>query len=393
MTRTNVDIQSMKNADNAAFGYELKEDVISKMDYYDIAGMSPAGSINSSVNDMTKWLMLWINNGKHNDKEIIASKYINEAISSQMVVAPNTPDKQFPNIHFANYGYGWFLQSYKGHYRVDHGGNIDGFSANVAFFPSDKIGIVVLTNQNGSAVPSLARNTIADFVLGLEKSDWVGRHKENIEKSKKAEKEAKDESETSNIENTKPSHILLDYTGTYSNEGYGSFPITVENDSLFAQLKLDRLYLNHVHYDTFELITANNGKVDTTEIGQSLKLTFNTNVAGDVANLSIEIEPTLDGILFERTPNSIDVDTEVMDSYVGEYELAGATIKVYVKNENVLYVFVPGQPEYELLPTAKHKFSFKTLEGFKLEFIEDENQDITKVRIIQPNGTFIANKK
>ena len=57
------------------------------------------------------------------------------------------------------------LSSYRGHYRVEHGGNIDGFSASTSFFPSDSIGIIVLTNQNGSAVPGIVRNTIADRYL------------------------------------------------------------------------------------------------------------------------------------------------------------------------------------------------------------------------------------
>ena len=53
MSRTNVTIDAMKTANNAAFGYETKKDNSnSKMDYYDIAAMAPAGSINSSVNDM-----------------------------------------------------------------------------------------------------------------------------------------------------------------------------------------------------------------------------------------------------------------------------------------------------------------------------------------------------
>ena len=57
MNRSNTRIQEMKESSNAALGYELKKDsIISKMDYYDIAAMSPAGSINSSVNDMSKWV-------------------------------------------------------------------------------------------------------------------------------------------------------------------------------------------------------------------------------------------------------------------------------------------------------------------------------------------------
>ncbi|MCK8479527.1 serine hydrolase [Psychroserpens algicola] len=392
MTRTNATIAEMKSSSNAAFGYEVKDDKIEKMDYYDIAGMSPAGSINSSVNDMSKWLITWINDGKYKDKDIIPESYINEAMSSQMVVGGNTPDDKFPDIHFSNYGYGWFLQSYKGHYRVDHGGNIDGFSANVAFFPSDNIGIVVLANQNGSPVPSLVRNTIADRMIGEDRSDWVGRYEENLEKGKKAQKEAEENSETSNVKNTKPSHISLDYTGKYTHDGYGTFEIVSQNDSLFSTINSDKIYLHHYHYDVFEMIDVVEGKVDTASYGKSIKITFATNDAGDISGAKLKIEPTLDALEFKRTPNSIDVDTKTLEQYTGEYDISGTTIKVFIKKE-ALHLFIKGQPEYELIATAEHKFSFKTLEGFKVEFIASDDGTITELKAIQPNGTFVAKRK
>ncbi|MGS2726903.1 serine hydrolase [Psychroserpens sp. BH13MA-6] len=393
MNRSNTSIAEMKSSSNAAFGYQLKEnDVISKMDYYDIAGMSPAGSINSSVNDMSKWLITWINDGKYNEQDIIPENYINEAMSSQMIVGGNIPDDEFPDIHFANYGYGWMLQSYKGHYRVEHGGNIDGFSANVAFFPSDKVGIVVLANQNGSAVPSLVRNIMADRMIGAEKTDWAERYKERLDKGKKEQEEAKKESSSSKVKNTKPSHINLDYTGSYNNDGYGTFDIYVENDSLFSKINNDKVYLHHFHYDVFELVDVVENKVDTTQYGNAIKVNFSTNDAGDISDAKIKIEPTLEAITFKRTPKTIDVDSKTLELYPGDYELAGTTIKVYIK-EDILYLFVPGQPEYELIATDTHKFSFKTLEGFKVEFIEADNGDIIELKAIQPNGAFIAKKK
>ncbi|MEM5564552.1 serine hydrolase [Psychroserpens sp. AS72] len=392
MTRTNATIAEMKSASNASFGYEVKDDVIKKMDYYDIAGMSPAGSINSSVNDMSKWLITWINNGKYKGEEIIPDSYINEAMSSQMVVGANIPDDKFPDIHFANYGYGWFLQSYKGHYRVEHGGNIDGFSANVAFFPSDNIGIVVLANQNGSSVPTLVRNTIADRMIGEERTDWIGRYEENKEKGKKSQEEVEENSETSFVKNTKPSHINLDYTGSYSNEGYGKFEIFVENDSLFSKLNDDKTYFHHYHYDVYEIIDVSEGKVDTTQYGKSVKATFITNEAGDISGATIKIEPAVDAIMFKRTPNTIDVDPKTLEKYTGSYDISGTEIKVYIKKD-VLYLFVKGQPEYEQIATSKHKFSFKTLEGFKVEFLESEDGTIGEIKMTQPNGTFVAKRK
>ena len=101
MTRSNASIEELEKSSNAAFGYELKKDsIISKMDYYHIAGMSPAGSINSSVNEMSNWLITWINKGKFNDEQILPEAYINEAISSQMVVSGALPDKEFPGYAF-----------------------------------------------------------------------------------------------------------------------------------------------------------------------------------------------------------------------------------------------------------------------------------------------------
>ena len=111
---------------------------------------------------MAKWLISWVNNGKFNNQEILPDSYISEAISSHAVVGSDLPSKEMPNSFMSNYGYGWFISSYKGQYSVEHGGNIDGFSANVAFFPADDIGIVVLTNQNSSALPTLVTNTVAD---------------------------------------------------------------------------------------------------------------------------------------------------------------------------------------------------------------------------------------
>ena len=168
MRRSNFSIEEMVKDTNHSIGYTVEKDsIIKKTDYYHIMGMSPAGSINSSVSEMANWVIAWINGGKYAGKEILPSAYVQDAISSQMVITGGVPDKEHPDIHFSNYGLGWFLASYRGHYRVEHGGNIDGFSASTCFFPSDSIGIIVLTNQNGSAVPSVARNIVADRMLKL----------------------------------------------------------------------------------------------------------------------------------------------------------------------------------------------------------------------------------
>ncbi|MEK8181114.1 serine hydrolase [Flavobacterium buctense] len=394
MTRSNTSIGEMKTAVNAAFGYQLKkETVISIMDYYDISGMSPAGSINSSVNEMSNWMITWLNKGKFKGQQLIPEDYIQEAMSSQMVVYAGLPDKENPDIHFGNYGYGWFLNSYKGHYRVSHGGNIDGFSADVTLYPSDHIGIVVLANQDGSAVPDLVRNTISDYLLKVNKTDFVKIFNEDKAKAKKAQDEVKKKATSSKVAHTKPSHILQDYTGKYYNQGYGEFNITNQNDSLFVNFKFKKLYLRHAHYDIFEPFEVIKKEIDTAQSDGEIRFNFLTNESGEIASVKVKLEAMLSPIEFKHKPNTIKVSKEVLAKYVGDYELSGMTVKVYIKNENTLCLFVAGQPEYELLATDTHKFSFKTLEGFKVTFIEEADKTIKNVVLIQPNGNFTAKKK
>lgn len=393
MNRSNVSIDELEKSSNAAFGYNLKNDsIINKMDYYHIAGMSPAGSINSSVNEMSNWLITWINKGKFKDQEVLPAAYVNEAMSSQMVISAALPDEEFPEMHLANYGYGWMISSYRGHYRVEHGGNIDGFSASVAFYPSDSLGIVVLANQNGSAVPGIVRNTLADRMLKTERTDWGNRFKENQEKAKKEQNEAREEMTSGKVENTRPSHVLQDYSGKYSHSGYGEFDISIENDSLFANFPLKKFYLRHYHYDIYEPFEVTKTGIDTTDTG-ALRLNFVTSDAGDISHLKFKVEATLDPLEFKHTPNIIEVDKETLETYIGEYELAGTVISVYIKNENTLFLSVPGQPEYELLATGKHKFSFKIIDGFKVEFVESDDKSVNEIIMIQPHGTFKAARK
>jgi CubicO group peptidase (beta-lactamase class C family) len=397
MTRTNASIQEMKQASNASFGYDVKNDAIVKMDYYDIAAMSPAGSINSSVNDMANWVITWINKGKFKGKEILAESYTSDAMSSHAIVGGGLPGKEMPNTFISNYGYGWFISSYKGQYRVEHGGNIDGFSASVAFYPADNIGIIVLTNQNNSSLPSYARNTIADRLLNVKRTDWVAYYKEQQEKGKKQkeeDKKDKDKKEKPKEENHTPSHPIQAYAGLYTNPGYGTFEVTVKNDSLFALLKNNTYYLKCKNYDVFDPFDVKKGKVIVDyEETDGVFFNFSSNDIGDISGLKLKMEPSLDHpIEFKRKPKEVAVAADVVNKYIGDYEIKGMTVKIYLKNDK-LYLFVPGQPEYELVATGNNMYVIPTLDGYKAEFIPAENGSIKELKLIQPNGEFIAVKK
>jgi len=394
MTNSNFSVNDMAKSAEGSVGYEvLKDSVIKKMDYYNINSMGPAGSINSSVTDMAKWVTAWINNGKAGGKELIPIGYRTEAISGQMIISGGLPDSITPDVQFSNYGFGWMMASYRGHYRVEHGGNIDGFSASTCFFPSDSIGIVVLVNQNGSAVPGIVRNYIADRLLKEKYVDWSGRGRKKVEKDKKAGEDAKKSTSSNRKPNAPMSHPAKDYEGVYSHKGYGSFTVGLRNDSLIVSLKDKSLWLNHFHYDVFDawLVDKKDG-IDTVN-QEAMKVQFLSNVSGDIESASMQLEPTVKPLIFTRSAKEIDVKKDDLTKYVGDYELAGTVMKFYVKGEKTLYAFVAGQPEYELTPIEKDRFALKILIGYYVKFGVNDKGEVTDVTFQQPNGNFKAVRK
>lgn len=394
MKSSSLSIDGLKNGVEVAKGYTMyKDSIIKKTDYYDIAGMAPAGSINSNVTEMANWVMTWINGGKFNGNEILPSSYIREAISSQMVMSGALPDKEIPDAYFANYGFGWMLSSYRGHYRVEHGGNIDGFSASTSFFPSDSIGIIVLSNQNASSIPGIVRNMIADRVLGIAPFDWNGRANAGQEKAKQATKDAEKSMVSNRKTGTSPSHPKKDYAGLYSHPGYGTIEVALRNDSLIMVTQNGDAWLRHYHYDVFELMDIDKEYgIDTSAKG-GLKIQYQMNPAGEISSITLPVQPGLKDLEFERKAKAKEMTKSELTKYIGEYELGpGAVAKFYIKGENTLYAFIEGQPEYELIATGKNKFDLKVLKGYSALFEENEKGDITAVSFVQPNGTFKAKK-
>lgn len=395
MNTSNFSIHTLEKSSDASLGYTVvKDSVIKKLDYYDIDAMGLAGSINSCVNEMANWVITWINGGKFNGKEIIPSTYMKQAMSSQMVAAAGLPDPAIPDAQFNNYGFGWFLSSYRGHYRVEHGGNIDGFSASTSFFPTDSIGIIVLSNQNGSAVPGIVRNIIADRLFNLKRIDWTGRADSALAKAAAAAKETEKTKTSNQKTGTHLSHEQKDYIGLFNNPGYGTMEVYLKHDSLFAHIPNGDIWLRHYHYDVFEPFDVDKTTgIDTTD-KSDLKIQFHMNSAGDISMVSMPLQPGLTDIEFERISKPKEITKEELKKYEGNYEFApGNEAKFYIKGDKTLFAFLEGQPEYELVPVDKNKFDLKTLNGYRVLFEENDKGEIVSVSFIQPNGTFKATKK
>ncbi len=388
MDNTNLSTTDMEKSSDHSLAFVTKDSSIKAIPYRNIDAMGPAGSINSCAKDMAKWLITWINGGKYNGKEIIPSSYVNEAMMVHMATGGGVPGAENPDIHFSGYGLAWGMASYRGHYRVEHGGGIDGFITTTGFFPSDSIGIFVSSNQGG--VTSSIRNFIADRMLKLPYRNW---NKYLLDANKKATDAAKAVVKNDSIGhqlNTKPSHELKNYVGIYKNPGYGSIDISMKAGGLVSKFNSIDIRLDHFHYDQFNAVILDPSLDDQDPI----RFSFHIDDKGEINKLTVPFEAGVKDIEFEKETKAIDVKRTDLEKMVGEYELApGVIAKFYIKGEKKLYAFLEGQPEYELVPTDKNKFDIKTLKGYHVQFEANEKGEILSASFIQPEGIFKAPKK
>jgi hypothetical protein len=385
MKRSNTSIVDLAKDEDAALPYSTEEEGTKQMEYYDMEGMAPCGGINSSANEMGAWLTTWINNGKYNGTEVLPAGYVSAATSAQMVVNGGQPGDQ-TDVHFLNYGLGWFLRSYRGHYQVEHDGNIDGFSSWIAFFPKEKIGIVVLVNQQFSRVPEMVSNSLADRLLQLKPVEW-NHHTKNDNPTAAPI--------SGRIPHTTPSHPLNQYQGTFENPAYGDIHTYSRNDSLFGTIGKTSVWLNHYHYDVFEAKRIHpNGKIDTTT---DLRINFRFGENGKIESITLPLEASIDPIVeFKHTEKVVVITKADALQYTGEYTLGDMIAKVYLKDDR-LFLLAPGQPEYELIPLGDHRFNLTGLPGYHLEFesaAKGATANMTAFTFFKPDGTsFKVTKK
>ncbi len=347
--------------------------------------MGPAGEINSNVTDMSKYLLFHMNHGKVDGKQLLSENNSIQMQTPQMVIRGAPAYKENGE---GSYGMGFFLSTYRGHKVVEHGGNIDGFSANLAFLPGEKIGVVVLTNLDGNPVPNIVTMNVYDRLLGLDQVPWNQRMLAAEAGGKKSEQEAKDRGFSSRKLGTHPSHDLKDYAGDYSNPGYGTVTIALDGDKFTLTLNKISKPLEHYHYDQFQV------PADPLDPFQKMKVMFLTGMDGEISSLSMPLQPDVKEIVFTRLPDRQLSQRSFIEPFTGDYEIPGSPVplKVSLRGENSLIVSLPGQPDYKLVGKRGTTFELADIKGITLEFKRDATGKITEA-VLDQLGTVVILKK
>ncbi|MEM5775215.1 MAG: serine hydrolase, partial [Anaerolineaceae bacterium] len=241
MRRSNFSVKDSMKDPNAALPYLTENNQPKLVPFRDLDAMGPAGSINSCLNDMVKWVSLHLEGGKVNQSQLISERNL-EQILTPVIPTPRSFNAEYfnyPGLGVMTYGLGWFINDYRGHRLVNHGGSIDGFLACISFMPEEGLGVICLTNQGNSLVPYLLAYSLYDRLLGLPPFDW-GERMMAVKKRYEAQTgaDAAQKQSAAGEAAPQPTRSPEAYAGEYENPGYGVIKVEVEEGALKAHYNL-----------------------------------------------------------------------------------------------------------------------------------------------------------
>ncbi len=235
MTTTTYTAAAIEAAPNHASGNRWAPDGSVEVPFtqifpYDFDG---AGDINSTVEDVSKWLRFQLGNGTFEGREIV---------SAGNIAATRTPKVAISDK--VSYAMGWIVQQTPNGTIVWHNGGTSAFGAYFGLVPDRNVGVVVLTNEVNVGFPDAVGRWMLDHILGNPEVDDVAivskAAKTAFEKS--ARLFAKPDS-------PRPYPPLTPLAGHFSNPGIGRATLELEGDALVMSLEASGAKLKLSEWD------------------------------------------------------------------------------------------------------------------------------------------------
>jgi CubicO group peptidase (beta-lactamase class C family) len=217
--------------------------------------IASAGAIVACVADLSKWLMVQLDSGRLGDRRLWSAARTREMWGPQ-TIRPIDEERSpvaalAPN--FSMYGLGWGLSDYRGRKKVAHSGGLAGMTSRTILIPSERLGVVVLTNADNPLSDALALWAV-DAYLGGQRIDWVSVFAADARRADSGAAEVERRAKSARATDSKPSLQLDRYAGRYTDTLYGDATIAKEDGHLVLRFAHSPPFvgdLEHWQYDTF----------------------------------------------------------------------------------------------------------------------------------------------
>lgn len=185
MSTATLSIEELKRQDNIALPHVL--DVMKGLqptDFLDLRADAPAGAINASAAEMARYVRFQLSNGAplvsqaslmemHKGQVAAPDFNLPGILAAQARAVAARPEDVPPAlVTDAEYGFYWVVERFLGAKLVQHGGNVDGLTANVTLLPESRSGVVVLANADRADIfIEAVRLHVAQLLLGRSSPD------------------------------------------------------------------------------------------------------------------------------------------------------------------------------------------------------------------------------
>ena len=224
MQSTRALTADMPKSLNRTVPHTLIDGILAPIPYAQLDALAPAGGISSCANDMSKWVLALLNDGKVGTRQVIPNAAIRATREPQDIIGSVAyPDGE---RSYELYGLGWVLQDYAGRQIVSHTGGVNGYVSSVTLVPQDHLGIVILTNTDQNDLIESLNWEVIDAYFKKPFHNYsdidLKQFKANAENETAADRKLKD---TVALK-LQPALSLDKYTGKYINDLYGNLVIT-----------------------------------------------------------------------------------------------------------------------------------------------------------------------
>lgn len=156
MTNTLAYERGRNDVPHRAYGHTREKDRWQETDQSPTSAVLGDGGIYSSLDDLAKW------DRALRDHTLLSAAEMQPALTAVQLKDGLAKSHDGGAI---NYGFGWFLDPYRGHKRMSHDGETVGFRTTIQRFPAEDLTIIVLANRTDINPEELALK-VADLYLG-----------------------------------------------------------------------------------------------------------------------------------------------------------------------------------------------------------------------------------
>jgi CubicO group peptidase (beta-lactamase class C family) len=348
-----------------ASAYEKTENQYVNAPYLDMTIPYSAGSLYSTVEDLYLW-----------DQFL----YTDKLLSASSKKALFTP-------FLSNYAYGWTVSNAKVGQRKDsvglisHGGGINGFNTLLTRIPKDKNLVVLLNNTGGTKLGAMQAN-----ILNILYDQPVEKPKKSIARAFLQTLKA------TSLEKAVQQFQVLKADKAYGLDedemnslGYGLMRDGKMKEALAVfSLNVEAFPKSFNVYDSRgEAYMANGEKENAIrDYKKSVELNpRNTNGFTKLAELGEKVEG----------PKDAAVSVEVLEKYVGKYELAPTFSIAITQTGGHLFLQATGQDRFELFPESENRFYLKVVNA-QVTFTKDEKGLVNQL-VLHQNGKDMPGKR